>query len=71
VAIFEHEDDPEQWFGDRPMIRCRCHGQSAELVQVHGQQLAASWQHNSRRITLVGADSIEEVARIMDELKLR
>jgi anti-sigma factor RsiW len=71
LAIFEHEDDCGRWFGGRPLIACRCQGQPASLVQIQGQQLAADWQQNSRRITLIGADSIEEVARIMAEFKLQ
>jgi hypothetical protein len=31
--------------------------------------LAANWQHDSRRITLVGADNLEEIALIMAELE--
>lgn len=69
VTIFEHEKDQPVWFGDRPTIKCECNGLPTDLIQISPQQLAASWKQGERYITLIGAENIEEVKRIMTHLQ--
>lgn len=65
LAIFEHADghDMQQFdgsLGDKPCLSAKCHGKDCCLMDVD-DQLAATWKHGSRHITLVGINDLEEV----------
>jgi hypothetical protein len=64
LAIFEHVDDQPIWFGKRPMIRTRSSGVATSLVQCD-ECLAASWKHNDRYLTVVGARDLEQIAELV------
>ena len=64
IAIFEHVDDQPIWFGNRPMVHTRCNGRPTSLVQVD-DRLAASWKHQGRFVTVVGAQDVEQVSQLM------
>ncbi len=72
LAIFEHDDDETtDWFGDRPEIRTSCHDKKCCLIELD-DQIAASWQHNTRHVTLVGVRDVAEVSQMvawLDETK--
>lgn len=64
VCVFEHDIDQAAWFGERPVSSKVCSGKPTRLVQVDGY-LAATWQHQRRHITVIGAKDVEEVARLV------
>jgi hypothetical protein len=64
LAVFEHVDDQPGWFGARPTIHTRCNGMPTSLVQVDGR-LAASWKHQGRFVTVVGARDVEQVGELV------
>ena len=64
LAVFEHVDDQPVWFGTRPTIHTRCNGMPTSLVQVD-DCLAASWKHQGRFVTVVGARDMEQVGQLM------
>ena len=64
LAVFEHAENQFAWFGRRPMIQARCNGRPASLVQVRNR-LAASWRRQGRFITVVGANDVEEVLKLV------
>jgi hypothetical protein len=67
LAIFEHDIDQPVWFGDRPTINCICSNVPTTVVQM-GSKLAATWKEGKRYITIVGANSLEEVTEFVDHL---
>lgn len=67
VTLLEHQELQPTWFGERPRIECLCDGVPTSVVQV-GAQLAASWSHDDRHITLIGANDLEEVTRLVSGL---
>lgn len=72
IAVFEHDDDQPDWFGSRPAIAAHCNGRPATLVEVDGE-LAATWKCGARCITVIGANDVQEVVRLMidfDEMAL-
>jgi hypothetical protein len=69
VSVFEHNEPNSAWFGERPAIRCQCNGVPTELVQIDSQQLAATWKRGNRYVTLVGAQNLEEVKNVMEQLQ--
>jgi hypothetical protein len=71
VAIFEHESDQPIWFGDRPAIDATCGGTSMRIVEVDTDLLAATWSSQERRVTVVGARNVEEVAQLASYLEAR
>jgi hypothetical protein len=64
LAVFEHHDEEPAWFSNRPMIRVRCNGTPTSLVQVD-DHLAASWRHQGRCLTVVGARDVDQVASLI------
>lgn len=60
IAIFEHEDEEPDWFGDRPAISAVCNGRRCNLVELEGR-IAASWKHDKRVITVIGLRDVAEV----------
>lgn len=65
LAIFEHDEDQPMWFGDRPAIDARCGDKECRVVQMNGQ-LAFTLKRGTRHITVVGAESLEEVQKLVD-----
>ncbi|MAC52226.1 MAG: hypothetical protein CME31_06750 [Gimesia sp.] len=65
LAVFEHDDDEiTEWFGDRPSITASCKDKQCCLVEMD-EQIAASWKHGSRHITLIGARDLDEVNKLV------
>ncbi len=64
LALFEHHDEEPAWFSNRPMIRVRCNGTPTSIVQVD-DHLAASWRHQGRCLTVVGARDVDQVASLI------
>lgn len=65
LAVFEHDDEEtDHWFGDRPKIDVVFNGKKCCLVEL-GNQLAATWEHENRYISLIGVRDISEVDEFM------
>ncbi len=64
IAIFEHDDEEPHWFGDRAVTEAACGGQQCRMVTLDNR-LAATWQHGTRHITVVGARDKEEVGELV------
>lgn len=64
LCIFEHDEDQPMWFDDRPVSATVCNGKPTRLVRGEGW-IAASWQHQRRHITVIGAEDIDEVTRLV------
>lgn len=65
LAVFEHDDEETtEWFGDRPDITARCNDVQCNLVQLD-DQIAASWRHGTRHITLIGVRDVGEVSQMV------
>ncbi len=64
LCVFEHDEDQPVWFGDRPTSSKDCSGRPTRLVKVDGC-LAATWQHQRRHITMIGAKDVDEVTRLV------
>ncbi len=60
IAIFEHDSDQPVWFGKRPTVECRCHDTPTSVVQI-GDRLAFTWKNGQRYVTVIGADTLEEI----------
>ncbi|MEX2113382.1 MAG: zf-HC2 domain-containing protein [Pirellulales bacterium] len=70
LALFEHNDQQRDWFGDRPTITAECHGKQTCLVQMR-DRLAACWKSGPRHLTIVGARDVEQVAELVAYLDAR
>ncbi len=68
VCVFEHDIDQAAWFGERPSSSKVCSGKLTRLVQVDGC-LAATWQHQRRHITVIGAKDVEEIDRLISHFE--
>ena len=65
IAIFEHDDrETTHWFGDRPVVSAKCGGKDCRVVQLD-DHIAASWKHDDRHITVVGARDLAELNQIV------
>lgn len=67
LAIFEHDAREEignAWFRDRTTLSTQCRGKQCSLVIVDGQ-LAATWEHQSRHIILIGVTDIDEISQFV------
>lgn len=64
IAIFEHDDEEADWFGDRPQTEAMCDGTRCSLVNLN-DGIAATWQRGKRHVTLVGAKDSAEVERLV------
>ena len=67
LAVFEHDDEQPVWFGDRPSTQTECGGESCMLTQMDSQ-IAVSWKHGSRHLTVVGANDADEAALLVGHL---
>lgn len=70
LAVFEHDTDQPIWFGNRPMVKCRCAGKPTNIVEIDGK-LAASYKSGSRYVTLVGLRDLDEATRLIGHLAAR
>jgi hypothetical protein len=68
LAVFEHDKHQHNWFGDRPMVNCKCAGRSCDLVQVN-DTLAIRCSLGSRNMTIVGLRDLEEATRLIAHLE--
>jgi hypothetical protein len=64
LAIFEHDDEEVDWFGDSPVTEEICGGRKCQLVAL-GDRLAATWQSGEQYITVVGAKDQKEVGELV------
>jgi hypothetical protein len=64
IAIFEHDDEDPEWFGDRPETEAICNGTSCTMVELDNQ-LAARWKQGQRHITVIGARDSAEVDQLV------
>ena len=64
IAIFEHNDEETDWFGERPKSEATCNGTRYSLVEV-GDEIAATWRRGGRHITVVGVHDRAEVERLV------
>ena len=69
IAIFEHDDDESDWFGDRSESAAICHGTRCSLVNLSNNLLAATWRRGQRFITVVGARDMSEIERLVASLQ--
>lgn len=68
LCIFEHDEDQPIWFDDRPATSTVCCGKSTRLVTGDGW-IAASWQHQRRQITVIGAADMDELTRLVSHFE--
>lgn len=64
IAVFEHDGEQNEWFGDRPSTDIICQGKPTRIVQIDAY-LAATCPCGSRYLTIVGAKDVEEVERLL------
>jgi hypothetical protein len=64
IAVFEHDGEQDEWFGNRPSTEVLCQGMPTRLVQIDSY-LAASCPCGPRYVTIVGAKDVEEVERLL------
>ena len=64
ICVFEHDEDQPIWFDDRPVTSTVCCGKPTRLVQGKGW-IAGSWQHQRRHITVIGAENIDELTKLV------
>lgn len=70
VAIFEHNDEKSEWFGDRPEIKAKCNGRDCRLVEVENR-FAATWKSGPRHFTAIGMRDIAELVELVAWLEKR
>lgn len=73
IAVFEHDADEPNWFGDRPATEENCRGKQCRIVHLDNR-LAATWQRGNRHITVVGVRDTAEIERLVawfDERRVR
>jgi hypothetical protein len=64
IAIFEHDDEEPDWFGDRPTTKAICNGTRCRLVELD-DRIAASWKRGKRYITVIGVRDTAEVDQLV------
>jgi anti-sigma factor RsiW len=64
IAIFEHDDEQADWFGDRPTSSTMCNDTRCSLVQLQ-DRIAASWRRGNRHVTVIGARDTAEVDQLV------
>lgn len=67
LAVFENDEDQPISFGNRPAIDTSCGGKPCRVVQMDGQ-LAVTWKQGARHITVVGAESLEDIQELVESL---
>ncbi len=64
IVIFEHDEKTPQWFEGQPKKNMICNGKRCCLVDLDSQ-MAASWQHGKRHITVIGINDEQEVDKLI------
>lgn len=64
IAIFEHDDEEPDWFGDRASRDEVCNGTRCHLVLLD-DRLAAIWRRGERHITVIGARNTREISLLV------
>ncbi|MCA9038485.1 MAG: zf-HC2 domain-containing protein [Planctomycetaceae bacterium] len=64
LAIFEHDDDQPDWFGSRPTVNVTCQSRQCALVELPSS-MAASWKSGKRHLTVIGAENVGEVDKLV------
>lgn len=67
LTVFEHEM-PSQWDTNQPCTMVNCANCKCRLMQIDSR-FAASWTHDSRYFTVIGAhdlDEVESLVRLLD-----
>jgi anti-sigma factor RsiW len=67
LAIFEHDDENSNWFGDRPENTATCGGKQCGLIDLD-DRIAVSWKHGRRHITAIGVRNIAEANTLVAAL---
>ncbi len=67
LVVFEHNDENADWFGKRPSSTANCGGKECCLTEMD-HQIAATWKHGKRHLTLIGAKDVHEVDKIVSWL---
>ncbi len=64
LAIFEQSDEQPAWYGDRTQKDTVCNGCLCSVME--GEQgLVASWKAKKRRLTVVGAQDLEDISDLI------
>lgn len=63
-AVFEHDDENAGWFKEYRSINVKCGGVECCIVEM-GEEIAATWKHQNRFITLVGARDVADVNQLI------
>ncbi|MEZ5940231.1 MAG: anti-sigma factor [Planctomycetaceae bacterium] len=64
LAIFEHDEDEPEWFGKRPAVKVICQSKQCALVELPNS-MAASWKSGERLVTVIGAQDVGEVDKLV------
>lgn len=64
LAIFEHDEKEQNWFGVRSSRDTVCHGKPCKVIDVENY-LAAVWHQGPRCLTVIGARSQEEIDQLV------
>lgn len=64
LAIFEHDEEQPDWFGARPGVTVTCQSMQCALVEL-SSSIAASWKFGKRHITVIGAEDVGEVDKLV------
>lgn len=67
LAIFEHEKRQTIRLGGDTCTTVQCNGKAIDVASM-GEQVAASWVGNGRRITVFGARDVDEIAHLMSHI---
>lgn len=67
-VIFEHDKEQAEWFNARQMVHTQCRGKACCMVQLKGG-LAATWPVDGGFVTVVGVRDVDELEKLVDELK--
>lgn len=64
IAVFEHDGEQQEWFGDRPSTEVICQGQPTRIVQADSY-ISATCPCGPRYLTIVGAKDVEQLDSLL------
>jgi hypothetical protein len=64
IAVFEHDGEQQEWFGDRASTEVICQGQPTRIVQADSY-ISASCPCGPRYLTIVGAKDVEQLDSLL------
>lgn len=67
MDVFEHDEEQQAWFGDRPCIRAQCAGEEMSVTQLQ-RGLAATWKIDGHFVTVVGARDLDEIVQFSEQM---